>query len=641
MCGIAGIVDFSGRPVARGIVARMTQALSHRGPDDEGVWLDPGGTVGLGHRRLAIRDLSPAGHQPMHDASGRVSISYNGEIYNDAALRRELEREHGARFRSRCDAEVIPAGFLAWGEGLFDRLEGMFAIALWDAQERTLWLARDGVGVKPLFVSHVGARTRFASEVKGLLADPEQPFRLAPEALHAYLAQGYVGPTKTLLEDVAQVPPGTVRRVDVGGVRDRRFWSPQRRPDIRRLGDACEAFASAWREVLHDQRVSDVPVGVLQSGGIDSALVVFGLRGHADLPVFTARFQEKSHDEGVLAAATARAVGARHHTVLVETGDVVSDFRAMVHAFDGQVADSSGLAFFALARSVRQQTAVALSGDGADEFFGGYPTYAATRLAARLGAFVPRRLANGAAIWAQGLAAGRSARLPAAELAARLAFGLGEAGIDCHAVWRRLLAPHQLQDLYGPALVPLRETRDPLAGYIAALHEAEGGLVDRALLADQRFYLPADMLQKVDAMSMAHALEVRVPFLDRRIMDLAGRMDARLLVPWRGPTKRVLREVLRRAGGPAAVVRGRKRGFNVPLVLLLRGALAAEGDRLLDVEAERLAPFLAPDGVRRLWRGQRDGTLHEPHGVFALLSLATWLAQCERPHVLASSGAHG
>lgn len=641
MCGIAGIVDFSGRPVAAETLARMSLAIAHRGPDGEGTWTDARGSAGLVHRRLAVRDLSDAGRQPMSDPAGRVVALFNGEIYNDAALRAELERDHGSRFRSRCDTEVIPAGFLAFGEGLFDRLEGMFAIALFDTRNDRLWLARDGVGIKPLFVARSGSRVRFASELGALLADPEQRRSLVPASVHAYLAQGYVGPEATLLRDVEQLPPGTVRVMDASGSRDRRFWRPERRPEIHRLDDAVAAFGEVFPRVVSDLLVSDVPVGVLQSGGIDSSLVTATLRHRPELPVFTARFGEASHDEGALAAEMARATGARLHEVPVEGGDVVADFRATVRAFGGQVADSSGLALYSLARAVRRHTVVALSGDGADEFFGGYPTYRMTRLAAPLAGRLPGAPLQAAARAVAALGARREGRLPWPELASRLLAGLAAPGVACHAHWRRLLPAHRLAALYGPAMTELAGAVDPLAGYVRALEEAEGSVLDRALLADQRFYLPADMLAKVDALSMAHALEIRVPFLDRRVMDLAGRIDARLLAPLAGPTKKVLRAALERAGAPARVVSGPKRGFNVPVLRLLRGPLRGEGDRLLDRDAERLEPFLAPAGVRALWRDVRDGRAAEPYGTWALLSLATWLECVEAPPSLAGAEAHG
>lgn len=625
MCGIAGVLDRSGREVDPALVRAMTATLVHRGPDDEGVWTD--GAVGLGHRRLSIRDLSAAGHQPMQDAGGRVTVTYNGELYNETELRRELEREHGVRFRSTCDTEVIPEGYRVWGEGIFERLEGMYALALWDADAGCLYLARDGVGVKPLYVAEHGGRVRFASELKGILADPDQPRRLDPGALHAFLAQGYVAPDRSLLQGVGQVPPGTLRRYDRAGVRDRTLWRPTRRPEIHRVDDAVDAFLAAWPAVLSAMLVSDVPVGTLQSGGIDSSLVTLGLAGHPDVEVFAAAFAERSHDESEQALEVARAGGRRHHRVPVAEEDVAAAFRAVVRHFDGQLADSSGLAVYGLARAVRRHTKVVLSGDGADEFFAGYPTYRATRLAAGLRRVAPQPVLEALGRRILRAAAGSEERLPAAAVLGRFLLGAASPG-EPHAEWRRLLPRHEIAGLYGPELSPLAGS-DALADYARAISGAEGSLLDRCLLADQRHYLPSDMLMKVDAMSMAHGLEVRVPFLHPRIVDLAARLDGGVLTSLVGPDKRVLREALARLGGPPHLVAGPKRGFNVPVTRLLTGPLAGLAARLLDAEADRLAPWLAPEGVRRLWREQREGRGNHGYAIWALLSLAVWLEDTE------------
>jgi asparagine synthase (glutamine-hydrolysing) len=255
----------------------MTDALEHRGPDDVGIWCE--GQIGLGHRRLAIRDLSAAGHQPQCDLGGRIFVSYNGEIYNDRALRADLERGFGFTFRSNCDTEIIPVGYLAWGEEIFERLEGMFAIALWDRAEQKLVLARDGIGIKPLFYSADENVVRFGSEIKALLADPDQSRRLSAEGVHRFLARGYCGPTSTTLEGIRQVPPGTVMTFTSRKEISRRFWQPKRQPYIRSVDDAVDGFLALWPQVVRDQLVSDVPVGILQSGGIDSTPSPWPLQG--------------------------------------------------------------------------------------------------------------------------------------------------------------------------------------------------------------------------------------------------------------------------------------------------------------------------------------------------------------------------
>jgi len=384
MCGIAGVFHRDGRPAERSMVARMTAALAHRGPDGDGLYLE--GPVGLGHRRLAVRDISAAGRQPMSDPDGRVVVSYNGEIYNYPALRRTLERDHGCVFRTDCDTEILPLGYRVWGPDLFARLEGMFALALWDAAAERLILARDGVGIKPLVLARRGPAVYFASEPKAIFATDAVPPTVAPAALHAFLAQGYVGPEATLFADIEQVPPGTVMTLDRTGLASHRFWSPTRRPEVRSLDQAVEAFAPLWTRVVEDHLASDVPVGVLQSGGVDSSLVSLGVaaRAGAPPPLFTAAFEEASHDESDLAGAVARSAGLALKTITVDAeAGAIETLRAIAHHVDGQLADTSAYPHYLLSRAVRSRVTVALAGDGADDFFGGYPTYAATRIAGR------------------------------------------------------------------------------------------------------------------------------------------------------------------------------------------------------------------------------------------------------------------
>src|SRR4051812_48531544 len=259
MCGIAGIFNLDGRDVDPAVLTRMTGVLAHRGPDAGEIWHD--GAIGFGHRRLVIRDLSAAGRQPMSDRTGRVTVTYNGEIYNEAELRRELEQDFGVMFRSHCDTEVLPAGYLAWGEKLFSRIEGIFAIGLWDAAARRLVLARDSIGTKPLFFSSVGGVVRFASEIKGILADPQHPRGMDPEGLHRFFAMGYVGPTSTTMRHIRQVEPGSITIHENGNETSQRFWQPRRSPGFRKLDDAVDAFLPLFDQVVSDQLISDVPVG--------------------------------------------------------------------------------------------------------------------------------------------------------------------------------------------------------------------------------------------------------------------------------------------------------------------------------------------------------------------------------------------
>lgn len=626
MCGINGIFMRNGSPVDVAALARMTAELTHRGPDTEGLWHEE--AIGLGHRRLSIRDLSPLGAQPMADASGRIVASFNGEIYNDGALRRELEVEHGVRFHSHSDTEVIPYGFLAWGPRMFERLEGIFAIALWDRGDRVLWLARDAIGTKPLFYEATAERLLFASETKSIFIARGCVPEYDPAGLHTFLATGHAGPARSIYAGLNQVAPGTVIRCDTHSIAETRFWRPTRCGDITDPHEAIDRLGRTLAEVVQSQLVADVPVAVLQSGGIDSTLVSMavaktlppGADGRPTL--FTATFRERSHDESDLAALVAGQLGLDHRLVTIDKGgDIEGDVLRCIHFCDGALADTGSLAFFRLSRAVGKQVSVVLSGDGGDEFFAGYETYAATRIAARVAPFVPRAMVAAVGRLLYRIAPQSEERLPPAALAARFMLALGDGNGTSHTRWRRLVQPFLLSDLYGPPLAELAGS--PYAEYDAAFLSAQGGLLDKALLADQQFHIQS-VLAKTDLMSMAHGLEVRVPLLDRRIMDLAGRLSINLLNPPGGPPKRVLRDLAKAMGAPPALTAGRKRGFNVPIARLLRRDLRTLCDRLFGHDADLLAPFLRADGLRRLWIAHRDGEADHAFALWPLLTLAAY-----------------
>jgi asparagine synthase (glutamine-hydrolysing) len=620
MCGIAGIFHLDGAPADTGFGQRMNDSLSHRGPDGEGLWAD--GPILLAHRRLSIRDLSASGRQPMFSADSSVVITYNGEIYNDDDLADKLARETGFSRRTSCDAEIIPAAYLAWGEDAFARFEGMFAIALWDREKRKLLLARDGIGIKPLHYFSDDRFVCFASEIKALLANPMIPRRLsAPDVAHM-LGSGYTAPNRTLLENVRQVDPGSVVSIDRTGVRQRRYWQPARRGEIKDLGLASKRLVSTLREVVEDQLVSDVPVGVLQSGGVDSSLVSLSLPASHEVPLFSVRFSERSHDESELVNEIASLSKRKITWVdLPQGGDAESSFRQVVRAVDGQLADSSALAALKLAEVTSDHVKVALSGDGGDEFFGGYPTYRATQIASPLQRLLPRTAWGALARSARLMARPSDTRIPASEQIYRFLYGLSQE--VPHVAWRHYLPRDLQQHLYGPDLRDLVGA-DPLSLYSAPFREDSGDLIDRALLADQKYYLPADMLTKVDRVSMACGLEVRVPLLDRRIMELAGELDQALLFDKRGSTKIVLREALRALGAGRNITEGRKRGFNVPMNKLLRTDLLPMARMYLERNAEIFLPFLSPDGVRSLWKSHCSRKRDEKYLVWTLLTLAVW-----------------
>jgi asparagine synthase (glutamine-hydrolysing) len=604
----------------------MTDALSHRGPDGQGTWID--GAVGLGHRRLAIRDLSEAGKQPVSGPGGWVTVTYNGEIYNSGELSRLLERDHGFVFRSHGDAEIIPAGYMAWGLDFFDKIEGMFAIGLWDARLQRLILVRDRIGIKPLFVFRSANTCRFASELKGILACDDVPRNLDLPAVHSYLAQGYASPGKSLLQNVVQVAPGTLLVLGRDGTKEeRRFWQPRRSPSIFSLEEAVEAFETVWPDVVRDHLISDVPVGVLQSGGIDSSLVSMAASRIANPPLFTAIFDSKEHSEEPLARLMAEHLGAAFYTFPVDaTHSVEERFRKVVHHMDGQVYDSSGFALHAIAEKVREHVTVVLSGEGGDEFFCGYHTYRASKVAEVVAPVFPNVVLNVLAGLSERLGRKAENRLSTWETLSRFCRGLTGAPGTWHAQWRRILPAHLAPMLYGRLLLPLANI-DPLADYSQKLLEKNGSSLDRCLLADQMHYLPGDMLIKADAMTMAHGLELRVPLLDRRIMELSGSIDGSVLLKSSEPTKRVLRNVLQRFGAPPPLAQAPKAGFNIPVARLLRNQLAAWGELCFVNEPGTMESLFNTGVLCQLWRDHLEYRANHGHMLWCLLSLATWMRE--------------
>ncbi|SDS09792.1 asparagine synthase (glutamine-hydrolyzing) [Bradyrhizobium canariense] len=632
MCGIAGLFSRDDRAVDRAAITAMSAALVHRGPDGEGFWLD--GPIGLAHRRLAIRDLSESGRQPMLDASERIVVTYNGELYNDQELRAELERDFGFRFRSTCDTEILPYAYLAWGEAMFERLEGFFAIGLWDRQAQRLILARDGIGIKPLYYFEDDNLVLFASEVKGIFASGKVDAQLDAAALHTFLAAGHPGTRQTIFKQVKQLPPGSVVSFTNKNRAERRFWRPVRAPTISGLERAVDLLQSTIETVVKSQMVSDVPLAVLQSGGIDSSLITLTL-GRLGLkpPLFTAGFTEKSHDETDIARQIAASAGLSLSVIDGETGgDVEAALRSVVYYFDGQCADTGALGFYHLASAVRKHCTVVLSGDGGDEFFGGYDTYAATRIAEVARHFVPRGVAGMIGRFAYDAVGSNEKRLPAAAQLARFALGLSEPGNRPHLQWRRLVPTFLAEKIYGPEMSDLA-LADPFSEYAEYYSEPHEKLLDRALNADQRFHLQS-VLAKVDAMSMAHSLEVRVPILDRRVMDLAGAMDISLLNPSpKGPPKYVLRKLAERLGMPRSAAWSRKRGFNVPIAQLMRrGGLQAICDRVLNKDADVFAPYLKPDPIRALWKDHFESRHDNAFALWPILTLGIWKAGLAAPN---------
>jgi asparagine synthase (glutamine-hydrolysing) len=638
MCGIAGFwARHGGNAAAQaGIVAAMTQTLRHRGPDDDGVWVDGDLGIALGHRRLAILDLSPAGHQPMVSSNGRFVITYNGEVYNFADLRRELERK-GARFRGQSDTEVIVEGCVHFGvEDTIDRLNGMFAIALWDAHERRLYLARDRMGEKPLYFAAFGPLVLFASELKSLRAHPGWQPRLARDAVAGFLRHNYVPGPFSIYEGVRKVPPGGLVVIEREGTpRERLYWDlaavvrngrADPLPPDEEL--ALEGLESLLSDAVARRMVSDVPLGAFLSGGYDSSLIVALMQEASTRPVktFTIGFQVPDFDEAAHAEAVARHLGTQHTTFVVTGEEARVVVPNLAQMYDEPFADSSQLPTHVVSALTRKHVTVALSGDGGDELLTGYNRYrwaertwmpmARTPLAVRRMAAAAIRAVPIAAYDRMSHLLGERSRLRQLGYKAhRVADLITLPNVD--AVYRRLVS-----HIEAPAdfVRDSREVCTPV--WNEDLRSLVPDAVDRMRYLDMRTYLPDDILTKVDRASMAVALEVRVPFLDHRVVEWVWRLPLQLNARASRP-KHLIRRMLERRV-PTRITDRPKMGFGVPLGQWLRGPLKSWGQDLLSAQTLRRDGVLDPAPVDAAWRDLLGGSDRFQYLLWNVLMFQSW-----------------
>ncbi len=615
MCGIAGIVVYGdAAPVEEAELRRLRDAQRHRGPDDEGLWIAQGGRVGLGHRRLAIVDLSPLGHQPMASGDGRFRVVFNGEIYNFRALRAELEAR-GCAFRSQSDTEVLLHGWREWGLGLLDRLRGMFAFALHDAERRETLLARDPLGIKPCYLLDDGRRLLFASEAQALRAVAGDG-GIDPEGLAGFLLWGSIAPPRTLYRRIRALPAGSWLRVREGAVDPPVAY--YRLEDELGRSEACGAdeAAAALREALLDSvrhhLVADVPVGAFLSGGVDSSALVGLMAEVHDAPIrtVTLAFDDASLDESGLARIAAERYRTGHREVPIRIDEVRERVFDAVRSLDLPSVDGINT-FFVSEATAKTGLKVAVSGVGGDELFGGYLGFERIPRMRRIHDRV-RSLPGGAGLLA-GAARGIGA-LPGG-WPAKLARAAGFAGDDAGAYWaeRGLFSPMEICRLLEPELARQLETLDPRQEIRDRLRLDELAPEERVSALEMRRYLQVQLLRDTDVMGMRHSLEIRTPLVDRDLLRAAARVPGALRRA--GPAKRWLREAPR-PSVPEELWNRPKRGFTLPLGPWLRaGSLPA---RLPDL------PGIRPEGALRVIQGFRRGSVHWSR-VWALLVLAHFL----------------
>ena len=626
MCGVCGEVRFDGGPVDAAVLASMRDRMRHRGPDAAGLYLSPTARAGLAFRRLKIVDLSDVANQPMANEDGTVQLVFNGEIYNFLGLREDLVRR-GHQFRSRSDTEVIVHLYEEYGPECIDKLDGMFAIAIWDNRCERLVLARDRTGKKPLFYCHTGRQIVFASEMKALFGRRDLDVRIDPHAIPAYFVYGYVPCPQTFYRGVRQVEPGSVVTVERDGTTSpRRFWrltfpevGGQDRPPVNRQA-VKEKLRTLMTAAVERRLMSDVPLGAFLSGGVDSTIVVGLMSRLLDRPVktFSIGFKDSpGYDETSYARLVAERFKTDHTEFIVEPGafDLVDK---LVWHHDGPFGDSSAVPTYLVSKLTRQQVTVVLTGDGGDELFAGYLRFYAALTAER----TPKVLRGGLKAISRRLPVGGSARHALSRLQ-RFAAAASLPLEERITRWSSLFYD-DIDELLAPELKQATGTIDRLAYLRRFQSDLRGrSTLSQILSINFNTYLLDDLLIKTDRCTMANSIEARSPFLDTTLIEyVAGLPDSLKLA--RGRTKVILREAFADLIPPVIQQRP-KMGFGIPFGLWFRGALRdALHDHLLSPQA-RYRDYLSTDYVHRLVKRHDDGEADLGLPLWTVLTFEIWL----------------
>jgi asparagine synthase (glutamine-hydrolysing) len=646
MCGLAGIVtsDDAGGASLRNIANRMVNTLQHRGPDDSGVWADEAAGVALAHRRLSILDLTPAGHQPMQAASGRYLIVFNGEIYNHHEIRRELVGEGINTWRGHSDTETLLAAFDAWGvEAALKKTIGMFALAVWDRQTRELKLARDRFGEKPLYYGWVDRTFVFASELSAIRAHPGFHSDVDRGALTLLLRHGYVPTPYSIFQGISKLSPGTILTLDYRNHQTRiePYWSLRAVAEsgvgaTRNISQemAVEELEALLKDAIAKQIVADVPLGAFLSGGVDSSLVVALMQAQTDRPVntFTIGFFEDSHNEAQYAKAVAHHLGTTHTEYYVSPAEMLAVIPRLPDIYDEPFADSSQVPTFLVSQLARRHVTVSLTGDGADELFGGYGRYISIPSYWRRLNLVPAFLRSAVAQCVTAMLSNMPSHIPQF-VAAFMPNRLRHANLGNKLDRRiRRFGATRPEEIYLDAHSFLHSPEKAVIGGMSlptALTDPEcwpalPELVQRIMYLDQTTYLPDDLLVKMDRAAMHTSLETRAPCLDHRIAEFVWQLpDAMKFRGLQG--KWLLRQVLYKYV-PRNLVDRPKMGFSVPLHLWLRGPLREWAESMIDEKRLIHEGFFYAAPIRELWLEFLAGNDSVSYCLWNILMFQAWLA---------------
>lgn len=617
MCGICGVV---GPAASAELVDRMCGRIIHRGPDDQGIWAQPG--VALGMRRLSIIDVA-GGHQPMSNEDGSVWVVYNGEVYNYLDVCKDLEGR-GHRFANHSDTEVTVHGWEEWGEASVEHLRGMFAYAIWDSKKETLFLARDRLGKKPLYYTVVNGSLFFGSEIKAILAHPDVPREVNPVALDAYLTYRYVPGSITMFQGIHKLLPGQTLTWRDGTLSLRQYWQPgySAHTPASSEGEYIERTTELLREAVRMRLMSEVPLGAFLSGGLDSSVIVGLMAGLMDQPVktFSVGFGEGGDiDEVAHARIIAQHFGTDHHEITVKA-DAAELLPKLVWHLDEPVGDSAAIPTFLISQVARQKVTVVLTGEGSDELFAGYPRYYGDRLLSMV-EFVPGPVRKPLAATGHLFPSTSERRL--VRYAGRALRAVGQTQSDRYRNWIAVFRPSDKERLYSPKLMAvLGQGQTVHPGEPALTNNGSGNFLHHMLEFDVLGWLPEDLLMKVDKMGMAASIEARMPFLDHVLFEYVAGMPEEMKL--RGSTaKYVLRQV---AKGllPESIRQRKKHGFDVPINRWLRYDLRAMLHELLSEERLSAHGFFNAQDVARLIDDHENGRRDYQHHLWTLLCFQIW-----------------
>ena len=620
MCGIAGFTRFNHPMGNAHALKAMGHAIIHRGPDAGGEYLDD--HIGLAHRRLSIIDLSEAGNQPMSSTDNNLVIAFNGEIYNFLELRKELEQQ-GHTFNTHTDTEVILALYQQYGEACLEKLNGMFAFALWNKQQQQLFLARDRIGKKPLYYFQQDGRFAFASEIKSLLTLPNIPRDIRPDAVYDFFAYQYIPDPKSIFKHIHKLPPGHHMTVNADGIQIQQYWDVSlNNISTDNESQLTEKLLTLATRCTKRRMISDVPLGAFLSGGIDSSGVVAMMAKLSDTPVKTCSigFDEKRFNETEFAQIVADQYKTEHHEFTVHQ-NVKDNLEKIARYFDEPFADPSLVPTYFVSELARQQVTVAIAGDGGDEVFAGYEKYTIddieNRLRNKFPSWIRKRIfptlanllaKNNATVCRKG-----KTLLTSLSLEPAMGFYLSNAQIDDRH-WNALVKPQVKQALneYHPSKLT-----------IDAYEKSDGqDHLAKILYTDMKTYLPGDILVKVDRMSMANSLEVRAPILDKEIIEFAATLPSNLKFN-KGEKKHILKEAFKPLL-PDDILYRKKMGFSVPLASWLRGELKELAEDYLFSKSNGIQQFFKMEVVQDLWQQHQSKKVDHSNLLWSMLMFQMW-----------------